>query len=174
MKTSFLFITAFFVLSCSNNSSETNSVNDMELIAETNDSLAIIDENKVAPFNPNSPEGWVLGEFFASDDNEYIFCQTGELFFDNHVAIKLEGTWELKNDTLYLNYTKQITEIGIGNPLPMSEAVPGNYVDQYESYKTEESKIAQQEYLIWSEIKTYLDQDSTYPYAIKQYNYNCK
>ena len=159
------------VLSCGDEYTEIE--NGLNAANVPEDSLTSENLNQPMPAVNDEPAGWQLGEYFASDDNTYSFCPDGKLFFDNSVNLELTGTWELKNDTLYLLYTNKIESIGIGEPLPPPPAIPGNYVDQYKEYKTTETAIKFTEYLIWSEIKDYLNQDSSYPYAIIQREYQC-
>ncbi len=123
--------------------------------------------------NADSPSGWVLAERFASDDNQYTFCPNGTILFDNNFGTELDGTWQLKQDTLRLIYTRRIEMVGIGEPLPPPPAMPGNYVDQFEEYEEVIEKMYEEQILIWSEIKTFLDQDSTYPYEILKKGFVC-
>jgi len=67
-----------------------------------------------------------------------------------------------------------MTLVGIGEPLPPPDVMPGNYVDQYADYEELIEKTDEQEILIWSEIKTFLGQDSTYPYEILKRKTTCK
>jgi hypothetical protein len=121
----------------------------------------------------DDPSGWVLAERFASDDNQYTFCPDGTILFDNNFGTELDGTWQLENDTLKLIYTRRIAQVGIGEPLPPPPAMPGNYVDQYEEYEEVIEKMYEEQILIWSEIKTFLDQDSAYPYEILKRGFVC-
>jgi hypothetical protein len=121
----------------------------------------------------DGPSGWILAERFASDDNQYTFCPDGTILFDNNFGTELDGTWQLENDTLTLIYTRRIAQVGIGEPLPPPPAMPGNYVDQYEEYEEVIEKMYEEQILIWSEIKTFLDQDSTYPYEILKRGFVC-
>jgi hypothetical protein len=120
------------------------------------------------------PAGWVLGEFFASDNNEYIFCTDGRLFFDNGYGVAKQGMWHLSNDTLYLDYTLKVTQVGIGEPLPPPPAMPGNYVDIYEEYEEQIEDLNESDYLFFSEIKDFLAEDSLYPYQIMARGFNCE
>lgn len=168
----FFLCSFLFIASCGNENTTIN--NELSSIENSLDSIPEETSNEVHSVALEEPAGWQLGEYFASDENTYSFCPDGKLFFDNSVNLELTGTWNLKNDTLYLMYTNKIESIGIGEPLPPPPAIPGNYVDQYKEYKTTETAIKSTEYLIWSEIKEFLNQDSSYPYAIIKRGYQCK
>jgi hypothetical protein len=124
--------------------------------------------------NADNPSGWILAERFASDDNQYTFCPDGTILFDNNFGTEMDGTWTLNQDTIYLTYTRRITQKGIGEPLPPPPAMPGNYVDQYEKYEEIIEKMYEEQKLVWSEIKTFLDQDSSYPYEVLKRDFVCE
>jgi hypothetical protein len=121
----------------------------------------------------DNPSGWILAERFASDDNQYTFCPDGTILFDDHFGTEMDGTWALNQDTIYLTYTRRITQKGIGKPLPPPPAMPGNYVDVYEEYEEIIEKMYEEKTLIWSEVKNFLDQDSTYPYEVLKKGFEC-
>lgn len=171
MKKTVLYSMSTLLLFSCNNTTET--VNNSNQHADNIEDTLMDAQSAEFNFAENTPSGWILGEYFASDDNTYTFCPDGYLYFDNSIGTVLEGDWQLKNDTIYLNYTRQTRQVGIGEPLPWPEAVPGNYVEQYEEYETLIEKVHIQEILIWSEIKEYLNQDSSYPYAIIKQQESC-
>lgn len=164
---SFLFSLAA-LYACTANTSQIPSE-----IDNSKDSSKTVNSDTLSDLNDTPPAGWILAERFASDDNEYTFCPDGSLIFDNHFGLKMKGTWSLNNDTLGLHYTSQISQIGQGKPLPAPAMMPGNYVEQYESYEEDIETVDEFEYLIWSEILDFLTQDSLYPYEIVSRNFKC-
>ncbi|MBK9191895.1 MAG: hypothetical protein IPM77_10455 [Crocinitomicaceae bacterium] len=169
MKSAFYYTILFFIFSSCNSDasvSETNSDTSQTTLTDTVNVLDIVQED--------GPAGWVLAERFASDDNEYIFCEDGTLHFDNHFGLMMQGSWMMKNDTIYLDYTKEITHKGIGEPLPPPPVMPGNYETQYEEYEEIIKQVKESQTLCWSEIKNLLDQDSTYPYEVVSRAHICE
>lgn len=168
MKCEFSFFALpFLLLSCGETTIENISGNSSDTTQTITDTVV---QNTI---DLPEPAGWVLAERFASDDNEYIFCEDGKIIFDNHAMTKMEGTWELKGDSIVITYTQKIVQIGVGDPLPMPEAVPGNYVTEYESYEEKIESITESQILFLSEIKEFLSQDSLYPYEIMERNFKC-
>ncbi len=111
-----------------------------------------------------SPLGLTLGEYYGSDENQYIFGNGSLIHYSWGTDDYELGTWELKNGTIFINLTKGVYQKGIGEPLPPPTAVPGNYVDQYEEYEQVIEDINKVMDLNWSEIKSLLIEDSEYPY----------
>lgn len=165
-----IFLAAGLLFTFSCNGDESTQIENGQ-----NTSAAAEDSTHNSEFRPNDdPSGWVLAERFASDDNQYTFCPDGTILFDNNFGTELDGTWKLEHDTLKLIYTRRIEQVGIGEPLPPPPAMPGNYVDLYEEYEEIIEKMYEEKILIWSEIKTFLDQDSTYPYEILKRGFVCE
>ncbi|MBL7900254.1 MAG: hypothetical protein JNJ99_17085, partial [Crocinitomicaceae bacterium] len=131
MKLFLPFVILLVLNSCSSDSSVSELNSDTTQITLTDTSIL----NVPAVENGDGPAGWVLAERFASDDNEYTFCENGTVHFDNHFGLKMEGSWVLTNDTIYIDYSKEITLKGIGEPLPPPPVMPGNYETQYEDYE---------------------------------------
>ncbi|MBK7129151.1 MAG: hypothetical protein IPH66_07305 [Crocinitomicaceae bacterium] len=163
----FLFCFAGFY-SCASDTNQISSENE-----NLKDSSTTVNVDTLSDLDFTPPAGWILAERFASDDNEYTFCPNGSLIFNNHVGMQMKGTWNLQNDSLKLHYTSRISQIGQGKPLPPPAMMPGNYVEQYESYEENIETTDEVEYLIWSEILDFLSQDSLYPYEIVSRNFKC-
>lgn len=167
-QTFFLCSALLLTLSCGGDEN-TEIENGLNAPGASDDSTS----NSAPPIN-EGPSGWILAERFASDDNQYTFCPDGTILFDNNFGTEMDGTWTLNQDTIYLIYTRRITQKGIGEPLPPPPAMPGNYVDQYEEYEEIIEKMFEEQKLVWSEIKTFLDQDSSYPYEILKRGFVCE
>ena len=121
----------------------------------------------------NSLLGLRIGEYYASDENEYSFCPNNNLIISYSSRLFMIGKWEIINDTIWMNLEEQYQKIGIGNPIPSPEVIPNNYIEEYEDYKEEISEINKREYLVFSEIRALIKEDEKYPYEILERNLKC-
>lgn len=170
MKYSLFAFFAIGFIACQSSTQDESTDNTEQNVVITGEET--VDAEKPV-LSDESPAGWVLAERFASDDNEYRFCPDGTLNFDNHYNTQMSGSWELKDDVVHLHYTTQINRVGIGEPLPMPPAVPGNYTPEYEDYEFVDEEINLEETLDWNEIRTFLKEDSLYPYQIMAWDLVC-
>jgi hypothetical protein len=180
IKICLLCIIFFFFLSCGQRekeSSEEVENPNVEIPKDQVPSIAINEKPKSNEFkdalDEQSPAGLKIGEYYASDDNEYVFCMDGTLKFDSSPDIYMLGNWKMKGDTILLFYTKLVGKKGIGKPLPAPYPPPGNYFDRYESYENYEEVIEEKEQLSWSEIRNFIREDREYPYKILETNTDC-
>jgi hypothetical protein len=164
----FLFVVMIAFNSCNSDSNSSEQLTDSTAVILSDTTELHVSETE------DGPAGWVLAERFASDDNEYTFCEDGTVHFDNHFGLMMQGSWILVNDTIYLDYTKEITLKGLGEPLPPPPVMPGNYETQYEEYEEIVKPVKESQAICWSEIKGFLDQDSTYPYEVVSRFHSCE
>jgi hypothetical protein len=180
-----LLLPALLFISCNTPEPAGNgSKNEPAVFRDSSQNLpAALTENTstasaVNPSSPadefNSPEGIILKEFDGGGEYEYTFCKDGFLRLDYSPHEYKTGTWEMKGDSVLLNYTLVRGQKGVGKPLPEPEGVPGNYVDRYEKYEDFKKKVGEQEVLSWSEIKEFLKKDPSFPYMIITRNANCQ
>ena len=117
-----------------------------------------------------SPIGVHLGEYYASDNNEYKFGQDSLVILTWEEGEYKVGKWHIINDTIKIKYYKELGKRGIGEPLSESPNVPGNYQDRYEKYEEYVKPVNEQDYLVWSQIRQLLKQDPEYPYKLLRRN----
>jgi hypothetical protein len=123
----------------------------------------------------SSPSGLVIGEYYASDENEYFFCSDGRIKLSLTENYFYTGKWTLKNDSVVIKLNYSFHKKGIGSPLPPPEGfIPNNYLERYSKYKTYKSNIDTTTVLIWSEIEQLLKEDNEYPYQIINNNLDCE
>lgn len=120
-----------------------------------------------------SPAGLKIGEFYGSDENEFSFCADGTLKYYHTPRLFELGTWELKNDTIWMFLTEKHQKIGMVDPLPSPEIIPNNYLEEYKQYRQEILTINRKDYRIFSELKNLIEEDEKYPYQILNANLNC-
>lgn len=119
-----------------------------------------------------SPAGLKIGEYFGSDENEYLFCDDGIVVSYSPVDTFM-GSWIMTGDTITISYFLWFGRNGIGEPLPPPPGIPGNYIDQYRSYEYFTEIVDKQETLLWSEIRNSLVENPEYPYKILERNASC-
>jgi hypothetical protein len=108
-----------------------------------------------------SPAGLVIIVWGASDiDGEYYFFSDQKLVNRYHNELALVGVWTISGNKINITYTKKYFRKGIGDPIPLDGAVPGNYTDQYESYEYLSEDDRQTESYDWDDIKTGIKNNS--------------
>lgn len=127
-----------------------------------------------------SPLGVYLETNFASESEYYKFGKDSTVYFswgnqDNYLI----GKWYLDDNWVQIKFHKQIGKRGIGEPLPPPEAIPGNYVDQFDEYEdyieevTDSTYKAWEAHLDWKEVYDYINSnDEMNLYVIKDYTNN--
>lgn len=121
-----------------------------------------------------SPSGLIIGEYYASDENEYFFCPDGKIKLSITENYFYTGKWMLANDSIIIKLDSSFEKKGIGKLLPPPDGpIPNNYLERYSQYETHKLNIDTSTTLIWSEIKQLLTEDSEYPYQILKENINC-
>mgnify|MGYP003691568145 CR=1 FL=1 len=123
----------------------------------------------------SSPSGLVIGEYYASDENEYFFCSDGRIKLSITENYFYSGKWALKNDSVVINLNYSFHKKGIGSPLPPPEGpIPNNYLERFSKYETYKSNIDTTTVLIWSEIEQLLKEDAEYPYRVIDNDLDCE
>jgi hypothetical protein len=75
----------------------------------------------------NSPSGLIIGEYYASDENEYSFCPNGRLKLLITENCFYSGNWSLNNDTIFIHLDSKFIKKGIGSVLPPPDRpIPNN------------------------------------------------
>jgi hypothetical protein len=121
-----------------------------------------------------SPSGLIIGEYYASDNTEYSFCQDHRLKITYTDSYFKTGKWQMKSDTILMTLLKEYKKVGIGDPLRPPPAVPGNYQERYSKYKEVIDAIHETEMLDFSELISLLKDDGEYPYRIIDRGIDCR
>lgn len=124
-----------------------------------------------------SPLGVYLETNFASESEYYKFGKDSTVWFSwGNQDNCLIGKWYLKDNWVHIKFYKQIGKRGIGEPLPPPEAIPGNYVDQFDEYEdyieevTDSTYKSWEAHLDWKEVYEYINsKDEMSLYVIKDY-----
>jgi hypothetical protein len=176
MKRIFLYIVAalFFNISCNNEKDRSiDSIEDavIDSIRDVNESDRT---NNVAnkPFHLdslNSPAGLVIVFLGPSDiEGEYYFFSDGKIVNRYYQESAKVGNWRMVGSMINVVYYKRYFRNGIGDPLPLDGAVPGNYVDRFEKYEYLSEYLNETEELDWAEIKADIGTSSNF-YELKSY-----
>lgn len=165
-------------VSCTNLNHEDSSNTQEETIKKVQ-----IEKEKTEPINNTredekltfgeTPTGLKIGEYYASDNTEYWFCSDNKLRVSLYSRLFFIGTWKMHNDTIWMHLLQKYERIGIGEPLPSSQAITGNILEEYSTYQEIVTASNEKEFLIWTEIKELIAKDAEYPYQLLKRGINC-
>ncbi len=122
---------------------------------------------KVPTFNidsTNSPENLIIiDNGFGGDESVLYFFKNKKFVNNLYLDFYLIGEWKFKNNIISVLYYKEVGKKGIGEPIKLEGAMPGNYRDRYESYEDYSININKSETYGWNEIKTSIkEKDDNY------------
>lgn len=143
---------------------------DQDFCGVRNDSLD--NKNHILQLE-QSLAGAFIGEYYASDNNEYQFDRDSIVVYSwDDFNDYLIGKWTFKGDTIKMKFFKAIGKRGVGDVLSPPEGIPANYIDVYSEYVGYVESSTNSDYLVWSDIKKSLTSEENDSYKLIDYNEN--
>ena len=121
-----------------------------------------------APVNPvfhldscHSPAGLIIEVWSLGDvEGQYYFFKDHRLVNRFYQESALVGTWQIEDSVITIKYDTKYYRKGIGEPIPLGSAAPGNYIERYEQYEYLSEDYVESETYDWNEIKQEIQETS--------------